>query len=77
MSGTSRAAAATSRTLLRAFGTAGIDAVAVGSDAAPATVDVFDLLGRRIRAGVDPSAAATGLPAGIYVIGGKKVSVRN
>lgn len=62
---------------LRLVSTAGIDAVAVGPDAAPATVDVFDLLGRRIRSGVDPAAAATDLPAGIYVIGGKKVSVRN
>lgn len=39
-------------------------------------VDVYNLQGVRVRSNVDAEAAADGLPAGLYIIGNKKVMVR-
>lgn len=39
-------------------------------------VDVFNLQGVAVRKGVDTSSALTGLPAGIYIINGKKIIVK-
>ncbi len=41
-----------------------------------ARVDVFNLQGVAVRRNVSMDEATLGLPAGIYIIGGKKVSVR-
>lgn len=49
-----------------------VEEVAVGER----IVDVYNLQGVRVRKAVAESEAATGLPAGIYVIGGKKVLVK-
>lgn len=38
-------------------------------------VDVYDLYGRRIRRGVYRSEATVGLAPGIYIVGGRKISV--
>lgn len=38
-------------------------------------VDVYNMKGIRLRAGVDAAAAVDNLPAGIYIVGGKKVRV--
>lgn len=38
-------------------------------------VDVYDLYGRRIRRGVNRSEATVGLAPGIYIVGGRKISV--
>ena len=49
------------------------------ADAVTATsqkVSVYTLAGQLLRSGVDRSRATLGLPAGIYVVGGKKVLVR-
>lgn len=39
-------------------------------------VNVYDLSGRLVRAGVNAAEAADGLPAGFYIVGSKKVVVR-
>lgn len=39
-------------------------------------VNVFNLSGTLVRSNVDASAATVGLPAGIYIVGGRKVVVR-
>lgn len=44
--------------------------------AAPANVDVISLTGVVVRANVAADSATEGLPAGIYIVGGKKVLVR-
>lgn len=41
-----------------------------------APVDVYTLSGVRVRAGVNASVATQNLPAGVYVVGGKKVLVK-
>lgn len=41
-----------------------------------AAVNVYDLSGRLVRAGVNAAEAADGLPAGFYIVGSKKVVVR-
>ena len=41
-----------------------------------ATVSVYTLSGQLVRSGVDRSRATIGLPAGVYVVGGKKILVR-
>ena len=41
-----------------------------------AMVDVYNLQGIRIRASVTRAEATAGLPAGVYVIDGRKVTVR-
>lgn len=38
-------------------------------------VDVYNLQGVRVRLNVDPNDATSGLPAGIYIVGGRKVVV--
>jgi hypothetical protein len=40
------------------------------------TLNVYTLSGQLVRSGVDRSRATVGLPAGIYVVGGKKVLIR-
>ena len=44
--------------------------------AADAVVDVYDVAGTLVRSQVRMNTALTGLPAGIYVIGGEKVLVK-
>ena len=41
-----------------------------------ATVDVYSLSGVRLRSGVSRDEATAGLPAGFYIVGGRKVAVR-
>ena len=42
-----------------------------------ASVDVYDLSGRRIRSQVNRQQATEGLPAGMYVVGNRKVIIKN
>jgi hypothetical protein len=44
--------------------------------ATPAVVDVVDLNGRVVKHQVDRADWSNGLPAGVYVVGGKKVVVK-
>lgn len=48
---------------------------AIGTDAT-AVVDVYTLTGMQVRQKVERSRALTGLPAGIYLVGGRKVVIR-
>ena len=50
--------------------------IAEATTAAGQKVSVYTLAGQLLRSGVDRSRATLGLPAGIYVVGGKKVLVR-
>ena len=50
--------------------------IAEATTAAGQKVSVYTLAGQLLRSGVDRSRATIGLPAGIYVVGGKKVLVR-
>lgn len=59
---------------LRLTSVTGIDAVSVSGEAR--TVDVYNTLGMKIRSGVSSSAATDGLPAGLYIVGGRKVLVK-
>ena len=57
--------------------TSGIDSVVAGQDSdASAPVDVFNLCGQLVKSQVPMGTATDGLPAGIYVAGGKKLVVR-
>ncbi|MCM1521969.1 MAG: thiol protease/hemagglutinin PrtT [Muribaculaceae bacterium] len=40
------------------------------------TVDVYNMQGTRIRRGVSSADATTGLPSGLYIVGGQKTLVR-
>lgn len=51
-----------------------IIADSIGDD--DATVDVYSLSGVRLRSGVSRDEATAGLPAGFYIVGGRKVAVR-
>lgn len=51
-----------------------IIADSIGDD--DATVDVYSLSGVRLRSGVNRDEATAGLPAGFYIVGGRKVTVR-
>lgn len=56
---------------------AGVDDIiadSIGDD--DATVDVYSLSGVRLRSGVSRDEATAGLPAGFYIVGGRKVAVR-
>ena len=44
------------------------------SDKLPARVDIYDMQGRLLRTGVEPKSGLKSLPAGIYIVGGKKVA---
>ncbi|MCM1036086.1 MAG: glycoside hydrolase family 26 protein [Bacteroides sp.] len=48
----------------------------IAPDALPATVDVYNLQGVCVRRGAPADAPALGLPAGVYIAGGRKISVR-
>ncbi|MDE6310274.1 MAG: glycoside hydrolase family protein [Muribaculaceae bacterium] len=61
---------------LRLSSVAGIDAVNVESDKADAPVDVYNTQGMRVRSAVAPGEATKGLPAGIYLVGSRKVLVK-
>ena len=50
--------------------------IATATTAASQKVSVYTLAGQLVRSGIDRSRATIGLPAGIYVVGGKKVLVR-
>lgn len=52
-------------------GLTGIDHVGTPEDE---PVDVYTTDGRQLRHGVNPGSALNGLPHGIYIVGGKKVS---
>lgn len=52
------------------------DAIADGKETDGAFVDVYDIAGVKIRSGVARDEATVGLPAGIYIAGGRKVAVR-
>lgn len=45
------------------------------ADATTSTVDVYNLQGQRLRHNVAASAATRGLPAGVYIVGGRKIIV--
>lgn len=56
---------------------AGVDDIiadSIGDD--DATVDVYSLSGIRLRSGVSRDEATAGLPAGFYIVGGRKTAVR-
>ncbi len=56
---------------------AGVDDIiadGIGDD--DATVDVYNLSGVRLRSGVSRDEATAGLPAGFYIVGGRKTAVR-
>ncbi|MDE6487305.1 MAG: hypothetical protein K2L76_07385 [Muribaculaceae bacterium] len=53
----------------------GIEDVAADAESGP--VDVYNLQGMRLRRGVEAHEALKGLPAGMYVVGSKKVLVRD
>ena len=56
-----------------------VSAASVGSvavDSAETNVDVVSLQGVVIRRNVEPASATTGLPAGIYIVGGRKTVVK-
>ena len=44
------------------------------SDKMPARVNIYDMQGRLLRTGVEPRAGLNSLPAGTYVVGGRKVA---
>lgn len=52
-------------------GLTGIDHVGTPEDE---PVDVYTTDGRQLRRGINPGSALNGLPHGIYIVGGKKVS---
>lgn len=58
---------------LRSAGS-GVDDIAVDGSDAP--VSVYTLQGIAVRENVSPSEATVGLPAGIYIVGGRKVFVK-
>ena len=39
-------------------------------------VDVYNLMGVKLRSGTDRATATEGLPKGIYIVGGEKTAVR-
>lgn len=47
----------------------------INNDIEEGPVDVYNLQGQMLRRGVERSNATAGLPAGIYIVGGKKVIV--
>ncbi len=55
-------------------GSGGIADDGVGQ--AESLVDVYDMQGRRVRAGVERASAVEGLDSGVYIAGGKKYVVR-
>lgn len=54
-------------------GTTGIEEL---TGDAEGVVDVYNLSGIKVRAGVDAAEALQGLPMGLYIVGGKKVMVK-
>ena len=57
--------------------TAGIENVTADDNGTTATApDVYDIAGRIVRSGVAAEDATEGLPAGIYIVDGKKLVVR-
>lgn len=56
------------------LGVSAIDDITVDDSDRP--VDVYNTQGQLLRQGVMPDQATQGLPAGIYIVGGKKILVR-
>lgn len=56
------------------IGISAIDNIMVDESNRP--VDVYNTQGQLLRTGVAPTTATQGLPAGIYIVGGKKVLVK-
>lgn len=56
------------------IGTSAIETVTIDNEDQP--VDVYNTQGQLLRQNVSSSQATNGLPAGIYIVGGKKVIVR-
>ena len=55
--------------------TTGVKDISIdNSDNGP--VDVYSVNGQLLRQGVDRNNATQGLPAGVYIVGGKKVLVK-
>lgn len=54
----------------------GIDDILADDPSLPGHVDVYNMVGMKIRSAVDSKKATQDLPAGIYIVGGKKVIVR-
>lgn len=59
---------------LNILGTSAIDNITADESNLP--VNVYNTQGQLLRQNVSPSQATIGLPAGIYIVGGKKVIVR-
>lgn len=55
----------------------GLDAVELDADDPNMPVDVYTLQGMRVRTQTPRSEATLGLPAGLYIVGGKKVIVND
>lgn len=62
--------------VLRAGGSSGTGIDAVAADDPERPVDVYNLQGGIVRAHVPASVAVDNLPAGLYIVGGKKVWVK-
>lgn len=54
----------------------GVDDILADSNETDGTVDVYSLSGVRLRTGVNKDEATAGLPAGFYIVGNKKVTVK-
>ena len=62
------------QTQLNALGSSSLDTIQVTDE--PSIVNVYNTQGQLVRINVDRANATSGLPAGIYIVGGKKVIVR-
>jgi len=60
--------------MVRLHDLAGVSGVTVDAGSAP--VDVVNAAGMVVRRGVDAARATVGLPAGFYIVGGRKMFVR-
>ncbi len=54
----------------------GVDDIIIDNDNADSSVDVYNLSGVRLRTNVNRPDATAGLPAGFYIVGGRKVAVK-
>lgn len=60
--------------IAKVLGISAIDNITIDSDEQP--VNVYNTQGQLLRQNVSPAQATNGLPAGIYIVGNKKVIVR-
>lgn len=66
----------TTRSIAVVKGDVPTDTPLVETEAAPATADVYSISGIIVRKDVPAAEATTGLPAGLYIVNGKKIAVR-